>query len=57
MGRVGTDAFIASSLALSLSPITEITFGEGPTQTIPSFLTLRANEAFSDKKPYPGCIA
>ena len=51
IGRVGTSAFIARSLALSLSPITEITFADGPTQTIPSFFTFLANEAFSDKKP------
>ena len=57
IGRVGTLAFIASSFAFNLSPITDITCGEGPTQTIPAFFTFLAKEAFSDKNPYPGCIA
>ena len=54
IGRVGTLAFIASSLAFNLSPITEMTLGEGPTQIIFSLMTLLANSEFSDKKPYPG---
>ena len=51
IGRVGTLAFVASSLAFNLSPITEMTLGEGPTQIIFSLLTLLANSAFSDKNP------
>ena len=43
-----------NAFAFSLSPITEMTCGDGPTQMMPSFLTFLAKEAFSDKKPYPG---
>ena len=57
IGRVGTSALIARSFAFNLSPITEITFAEGPIQIIFSFLTFLAKEAFSDRNPYPGWIA
>ena len=54
IGSVGTPAFSASSFAFNLSPITEITCGDGPTHIKPSLITFLAKEAFSDKKPYPG---
>ena len=57
MGRVGTPAFSAKSLALSLSPMEVITLDEGPTQSNPAFKTSLENLAFSDKNPYPGWIA
>ena len=31
--------------------------GEGPIQRRPASITARAKSAFSDRKPYPGCIA
>ena len=54
IGRVGTPAFSAKSLAFNLSPIEFITRAEGPTQSNPAFKTARQNLAFSDKNPYPG---
>ena len=51
IGRVGTPAFSANTLALSLSPMDVITLEFGPTQIKPSFNTSLENLAFSDKKP------
>ena len=31
-------------------------FPDGPINLIPASITFCANEEFSDKKPYPGCI-
>ena len=56
-GRVGTPAFSAKVFAVILSPIFFMAFAEGPTHLIPAFFTLFAKLAFSDKNPYPGCIA
>ena len=38
--------------ALVLSPSWSMTSGEGPTNARPACSTLRANSAFSDRKPY-----
>ena len=48
---VGTPAAKALRFAASLSPIASITSGVGPTQMMPASVTLRANSAFSDRKP------
>ena len=40
-----------------LSPIIFIALGLGPIHINPDFSTNFANFAFSDKKPYPGCMA
>ena len=57
IGKVGTPAFSAISLALSLSPIEVITFELGPTQIRSAFSTSLENLAFSERNPYPGWIA
>ena len=57
IGKVGTPAFCAISLAFSLSPIEVITLELGPTQIRPALITSLENFAFSERKPYPGCIA
>ena len=50
-GRIGTPADLASSRARSLSPISSIVAGRGPTQIRPASCTMRANPAFSARKP------
>ena len=57
MGRVGTPAFSAMSFAFSLSPIEVIILELGPTQIKPALMTSLENCAFSERNPYPGCIA
>ena len=37
--------------------IASMVSAEGPMNMIPSCLQRRANSAFSDRKPYPGCMA
>ena len=54
---MGTPDFSAISLAFNLSPMTFITWGDGPIQINLLLLTFLAKAAFSDKKPYPGWIA
>ena len=54
IGRVGTPAFSAISLAFNLSPIEVITLELGPTQIKPALRTSLENLAFSDRNPYPG---
>ena len=41
--------------AFVLSPRLSITSGDGPMKAMPACSTLRANSAFSDKKPYLRC--
>ena len=48
---------IAVSLAVALSPIIFISSGLGPINTILFCAHIFAKDAFSDKNPYPGCIA
>ena len=56
-GSVGTSASCAIFFAVILSPIDSMASDEGPIQIMPSSVTAFANDAFSDKNPYPGCIA
>ena len=53
----GRPYFFAIFLASILSPIFDIISALGPINFIPCFFTISENFAFSDKKPYPGCIA
>ena len=53
----GKPFFLAILLASILSPIFEIISALGPINFIPCLFTISENLAFSDKKPYPGCIA
>ena len=50
-GRTGTPTSAISALAASLSPITSMASGGGPTQVSPAAPTARANDARSDRKP------
>ena len=56
-GRVGTPSFSQKFLELILSPIKTMVSEFGPIHLIPASFTFFENSAFSDKKPYPGCIA
>jgi hypothetical protein len=40
-----------------LEPIYLIACAGGPINSIPSFFKLLTKSPFSDKNPYPGCIA
>jgi hypothetical protein len=55
--RDGIPADSARLRAAILSPICSIDDAGGPTHTSPASVTARANAAFSDRKPYPGCTA
>ena len=50
----GAPAFAAILRAETLSPSALIAEGGGPIHVNPASITLCANTAFSDKKPYPG---
>ncbi|MNV69897.1 hypothetical protein D3C71_1628290 [compost metagenome] len=50
-GSTGTPATFAISRARSLSPMSRMVCGAGPTQVIPAALTALANAAFSARKP------
>ena len=56
-GTSGTPKAFTASLAASLSPITSMAFGEGPTNSTPAFSRAVAKAPFSLRKPYPGCTA
>ena len=53
----GTLLAMAVALAVALSPIFVIHSGLGPINVILCSSHIEANLAFSDKNPYPGCIA
>lgn len=38
-------------------PISLIAFGGGPIKMTPSSVHFSQNSTFSDKNPYPGCMA
>ena len=52
-----TPAASANFLDSILSPMARIAPGLGPMKTMPSSAHRWANEAFSDRKPKPGCTA
>ena len=54
-GSSGTPAAIAASRARSFWPNHAIWAGVGPMNVQPASSTSAANDAFSDRKPYPGC--
>ena len=56
-GIVGTFAFCIVDTAVALSPIFSIISGDGPINFILCSPQIFENLAFSDKNPYPGCIA
>src|ERR1700752_5509599 len=56
-GTQGTPFFIIVAFALLLSPIELIISGDAPINFILFWRDISENFAFSDKKPYPGCIA
>ena len=56
-GIVGTPASSIIFLDSALSPMTLIVSGLGPMKIKPESITCCAKSPFSDKKPYPGCIA
>ena len=56
-GTTGVPAEMASWRAAVLLPIASIASAGGPTQTSPASRTARANQARSERKPYPGCTA
>ena len=56
-GATGMPAFCAAARAAILSPIRRICADVGPIKVIPCLSTISAKSAFSDKKPYPGCMA
>ena len=56
-GTVGTPAFFIVSLAVDLSPIRVMDSGSGPMNFRPWSLHMLTKEAFSERKPYPGCMA
>src|ERR1051326_6057860 len=54
---MGTPAACTAVRARVLDPISSIAEGGGPMNLIPASAHARANLAFSDKNPYPGCMA
>jgi hypothetical protein len=46
-----------SSFAAVLDPMASMAPGDGPTKVSPAAAQARANPAFSDRNPYPGCTA
>src|SRR6266540_1514221 len=56
-GRSGSPAFSIASRAATLFPMSRIISGRGPMNLIPIRVTISANSAFSERKPYPGWIA
>ena len=54
---IGTLAFSIVSLALALSPIFLIVSDFGPMNVMLQDSHCSAKSAFSDKNPYPGCMA
>ena len=56
-GEVGTPASLAINLARALSPMSVSAFAEGPIKTMPAVSQASTKAAFSDRKPYPGCMA
>ena len=56
-GMVGTPAFFIVSFALLLSPIPSICSGVAPMNFILFLAQIALNFEFSDKNPYPGCMA
>ena len=55
--RVGIPSFRHNSFEFILSPINSMVSGSGPIHLIFSDITFRQKSAFSDRKPYPGCMA
>ena len=56
-GTVGTQHSRAICFAASLSPILARTSDLGPMNLIPASSQAFAKSAFSERKPYPGCMA
>ena len=56
-GTTGTPASIATRLAEALSPNLRIVSAFGPINLIPASSQASTKSGFSDKSPYPGCIA
>ena len=56
-GTTATPAAVINSRAASFEPIASIADGGGPTHTTPAARHARANAAFSERNPYPGCTA
>jgi hypothetical protein len=56
-GTQGTPAAFMTLMADTLSPIIRIVSALGPTKMKPLFSTRSAKSAFSERNPYPGCIA
>jgi hypothetical protein len=50
-GTTGTPHWMATVRAFVLSPSASIASGVGPMKAIPASSTLRANPAFSERKP------
>ena len=50
-GTTGVPALVATSRAVSLSPIFSMASGGGPIQVKPASITARAKSAFSEKNP------
>jgi len=56
-GTSGTSNFATAALAASLLPINSMAFAEGPMKISPALSHASAKSSFSDKNPYPGCMA
>ena len=56
-GTVGTPAAAMFWRAVVFTPMASIDSGRGPMKTIPARSRARANSAFSERNPYPGCTA
>ncbi len=56
-GTTGTPAAAARRRASIFDPMRSIAEGGGPTNTSPASAQARANAAFSERNPYPGCTA
>ena len=53
-GMIGTPAARIAARAAVFEPISSIAAGGGPIHVRPASSTVRANAAFSARKPYPG---
>ena len=56
-GTTGMPSDLAASLAVTLSPISEMCAGFGPMKVRPCSSTIEAKVAFSLRKPTPGWMA
>ena len=56
-GTTGTLLRFMTCLAFALSPPSLMDSGDGPMNVIPDVRHASAKWGFSDRKPYPGCIA